>query len=1125
MMSPSTNVPESLSPDPGSAGLTSRIVEMFLHGNLSAMLVILSLIAGAVALLVTPREEEPQIIVPLADVHISVPGASAEEVERQVALRLEKMLYQIDGVEYVYSMSRPHEAVVTVRFYVGEDREDSLVKIYNKIQSNTDAIPPQVAGWVVKPIEVDDVPIVDIALWSDRHDDFALRRVAEEMESRIQSVPNTGRTRIVGGRPRQVRIEFDTQLLAGRQVSPEQLANALRGMNTALPGGSLDANNESLLIEAGDAFANVDEIRRLVVAAPRGNPVYLGDVAEVVDGPTEPLTYTRIGFGPAAAEDEKVPTNLRDRTRDYPAVHIAVAKKKGANAVTVARAVQQRLKDLREDVLPAGVYTRITRNYGETANQKVNELVEGLAVAIVIVIALIALTLGWREGLIIATAVPITFALTLLVNYLAGYTINRVTLFALILALGLVVDDPIVDVENIYRHLRLGRQKPLQAVLTAVNEVRPPIILATLAVIISFVPMFFITGMMGPYMRPMALNVPLAMLMSLVVAFTITPWMTYHVLKGEHKPTPDSGIEEPASGMDAVVRSSLIYRVYRTVLNPFLRNRSARWMLLAIMVVLFGLSGWLAASRRVPLKMLPFDNKNEFQVVVDMPEGTTLETTESVTAELASHLRGVPEVTNVTTFVGTSSPMDFNGMVRHYYLRRGSNVADIRVNLVHKHDRMQQSHALTLRLRNELTQIATRRGANIKLVEMPPGPPVISTITAEVYGQPYHAYEQIIEAAREVRRRLELEPAVVDVDDTIEADQTRLRFVLDKEKASLSDITGEQVAALIRTAIQGSQVSVLKIPDEVNPLPIVLQLPKSRRSHAESIENLYAVGRGGRPVPLAEIGHIEPVTEDKTIYHKNLRRVVYVFAETAGRAPAEAILDIQTDRTEWTGESAAQTASSSVSHSIRPLHERTYLNNGGGVAWSIPAGFEVDWAGEGEWNITIDVMRDLGLAFAAACLGIYVLLVYETESYLMPLILMISIPLTIIGIMPGFWLLNALTAETVGSWQDPVFFTATAMIGMIALSGIAVRNAILLIEFVHRATGAGQSLTEALLASGAVRLRPIFLTAGTAMLAAWPITLDPIFSGLAWALIFGLLVSTLFTLVVIPVVYYMAYNR
>ena len=1106
-----------------SGSLTSRIVEVFLHGNLSAMLIVLSLIAGAVALTVTPREEEPQIIVPIADVHISVPGASAEEVERQVSLRLEKLLYQIDGVEYVYSMSRPHGAVVTVRFFVGEDREDSLVKIYNKLESHVDEIPPQVAGWVVKPIEIDDVPIVNMALYSDRYDDFALRRIAEELESRIQSVPDTGRTQIVGGRPREIRIEFDAQLLAGRHVSMDQLTGSLRAMNVVLPAGTVDVNNASVTVEAGDVFTDAEDLRRLVVAAPDGRPVYLDDVADVMDGPAEATTYTRIGFGPASEDDETVPEAMRDRRQDHPAVHIAVAKKKGTNAVTVARAVAERLETLREEVLPAGVYARITRDYGDTANHKVNELVEGLAVAIVIVIALIALTLGWREGLIIATAVPITFALTLLINYLAGYTINRVTLFALILALGLVVDDPIVDVENIYRHLRFGRQKPLQAVLTAVNEVRPPIILATLAVIISFVPMFFITGMMGPYMRPMALNVPLSMLMSLVVAFTITPWMTYHVLKGVHT---SSGSDRPQASDDddddddVVDKTSGVYRTYRAALLPFLQSRLARWGLLGVMMVLFGLSGWLAAARYVPLKMLPFDNKNEFQIVVDMPEGTTLETTESATAELAAYMRGVPEVTDVTTFVGTSSPMDFNGMVRHYYLRGGANVADIRVNLVGKNERVQQSHALTLRLRNDLTQLAQKWGANIKLVEMPPGPPVIATITAEVYGQPHHTYDQIAEAARRVRARLAVEPAVVDVDDTIEADQEKLRFVLDREKASLSGINSAQVASLISTAIDGSEVSVLKVPDEVNPLPIVLRLPKSRRSYVEQIEGLYAVGRGGRPVPLAEIGHIKTSLHDKTIYHKNLRRVAYVFAETAGRAPAEAILDIQADRV-----AAAEAGAVIDTSSVRPLAERTYLSNGGGVPWSVPDGFEVEWAGEGEWNITVVVLRDLGLAFAAACLGIYVLLVYETKSYFMPLILMISIPLTIIGILPGFWLLNAVVGQTVGTWQDPVLFTATAMIGMIALSGIAVRNAILLIEFVHKATAAGQSLKDALLASGAVRLRPIFLTAGTAMLAAWPITLDPIFSGLAWALIFGLLVSTLFTLVVIPVVYYMAYHE
>jgi multidrug efflux pump subunit AcrB len=595
--------------------------------------------------------------------------------------------------------------------------------------------------------------------------------------------------------------------------------------------------------------------------------------------------------------------------------------------------------------------------------------------------------------------------------------------------------------------------------------------------------------------------------------------MCYVVLKGEHAVTHAGGDNWNEPVETPVDVTSPIYRMYRAGLEPFLTGRTARWGLIGVTVVLFAFSVWLAMSRRVPLKMLPFDNKNEFQVVVDMPEGTTLETTESATAELASYLRGVPEVTDVTTYVGTSSPMDFNGMVRQYYQRKGAHLADIRVNLVHKHERVQRSHGLTLRVRDDLTRIGARWGANLKVVEMPPGPPVIATIVAEIYGQPYHEYDDLTRAAGLVRARLEVEPVVVDVDETAEADQIRLHFALDQEKASLSGVSAADVARLVQTAIEGAEATVLKVPGEVNPLPVVLQLPRSKRSRAEDIEQLYIAGAGGRPIPLGEIGRLKRSIQDKTIYHKNLRRVVYVFAETAGRAPAEAILDIQADRAEWTGAPLVV-----ESAEPRALEERGYLSNGGGIPWAIPDGIEVAWSGEGEWKITIDVFRDLGLAFAAACLGIYVLLVYETRSYLMPLILMISIPLTMIGIMPGFWLLNAVAAEPVGSWENPVFFTATAMIGMIALSGIAVRNAILLIEFVHHGTDAGKPLRQALIESGAVRLRPIFLTAGTAMLAAWPITLDPIFSGLAWALIFGLFVSTVFTLVVIPVVYYMVYG-
>jgi multidrug efflux pump subunit AcrB len=1069
--------------------LVSRVVEVFLRGNLSILLILLTLIAGAVALLVTPREEEPQIVVPLADVMIQVPGASAEEVEQLVATRLERYLYQIDGVEYVYSMSRPGTAIVTVRFYVGEDREESLTKLYSKIAMNTDLAPPNVTGWVVKPIEIDDVPIVNVTLWSEKLNDQALRRLGEQVEVALQSIPKTGRTEVVGGRRRQISVWLDSQRMAAHDVTPLEIARVLRGANVNVDAGSFTRDNRELAIESGPFLRDVHEVGNLVVGVFNQRPVYLRDVAESKDGPEEPQTYTRISFGPAyeAEAEHELP-----RDRDFAAVTVAVAKQKGTNAVEVARQLEEKLEELKRDVIPDGVQVLITRNYGETANDKVNELVGELATAIIIVVAMIALTLGWREALVVATAVPLTFALTLLVNLLAGYTINRVTLFALILSLGLVVDDPIVDVENIFRHFRMQLESPMRAVLTAVNEVRPPIILATLAVIVSFLPLFFITGMMGPYMRPMALNVPVAMLMSMVVAFTVTPWLSYHVLKSVY-----GRQEEPL-----VLERSLTYKIYRAIVSPMIDHRALGWLLILVIVVLFGLSGLLAATGRVPLKMLPFDNKNEFQVVVDMPAGTSLETTEAALADLAATLRTVPEVTEVLTFAGTSSPIDFNGMVRHYYLRRGPNVGDIRLNLVKKEDRQQQSHEILLRLRNELEAIARRRGANIKLVEVPPGPPVFSTLVAEVYGDSHQEYSELMVGAKQVRKLMETEPLVTDVDDTIEADQTKQIFVVDKEKAALDGVTTEAIAATIQLAVAGQMpgarqrqtagTGILHLPRELNPLAILLRLPEAERSSLAGLEQLSVKTARGDLIQIAELGHFEPAQVDKTIYHKNLKRVVYVFGEMAGRPPAEAVLSL-------TGRLKTD-----------PL----------------PEGLRVDWAGEGEWKITLEVFRDLGIAFGAAVLGIYILLVWETQSYAMPLLLMVAIPLTIIGILPGFWLLNLMWNVPVGGYPNPVFFTATAMIGMIALSGIATRNAILLIEFIHAELERGGELRDALIKSGAVRFRPIFLTAGTAMLGAWPITLDPVFSGLAWALIFGLLVSTAFTLIVVPVVYDMLYaNR
>jgi multidrug efflux pump subunit AcrB len=1045
-------------------------------------------------------------------------------VERQISTRLEKLLYQIDGVEYVYSMSLPGRAIVTVRFYVGEDREDSLVKIYNKIESNTDLVPPAVTSWVVKPLEVDDVPIVIATLWSERPreiDDFALRRIAEEVEIELQSVPETNRTWIVGGRPRVVRVELETEALAARQTSPLEVAWALQVSNVRTRAGRFERQDRSMLVDAGDFVGGVDELRQLVVNVVDGSPVFLDDVAQVVDGPAERTGYSWIGFGPADSL-------LASAPELYPAVHVAVAKQRGTNAVRVARRVEEKLAELESTHLADGVHVRITRDYGETANEKVNELMEALAVAVLIVIGLIAFMLGWREGLIVAVAVPITFSMVLLFNYLAGYTINRVTLFALILSLGLVVDDPIVDIENIYRHLRMRLEPALEAVRTAVNEVRPPILLATLAVIVSFVPMLFITGMMGPYMRPMALNVPLAMGMSMIVAFTVTPWLAYRTLRRH--------AQSDSEGAVAAIGESTLYRAYAGLLGRLLASRSRAWMLLGGLLGVFLAVVLLAALRAVPLKMLPFDNKNELQVVVNAPEGTTLERMDSVLRVLASALRDEPEVLDVTLYTGMASPMDFNGMVRHYFLREGPEVGEVRVNLVGKRQREMQSHEILLRLRKELEAIARQQGVRLALVELPPGPPVLSTLVAEVYGDPQVPYSRLREAALSVERRLAREPLVSDVDSTVEADSPRLIFVTDKEKAALSGVATEDVTRTLSLALQGLDAAQLHLPGEVNPLPIRLRVARERRSGVEFLSGLSLKGRPGvakvreaggladAPLPLirlGELGSFQRVPAERAIYHKNLERVAYVYAEPVGRAPAEAIIDVGADLVD----AAALERTPDNDPSPRPLGARSYLSNGGGDPWALPAGTRVVWNGEGEWKITLDVFRDLGLAFAAALVGIYLLLVYQTGSYAMPLILMISIPLTLIGIMPGFWLLSAVGADEVAGYPNPVFFTATAMIGMIALAGIAVRNAILLIEFVHAALAGGLPLRDALLQAGAVRTRAILLTAGTAMLAAVPITLDPIFAGLAWALIFGLSVSTVFTLFVVPVTYDLVYRN
>ena len=1106
MATDSTNGP-TLEPTP----FLTRIVEIFLRGDVAILLVVVSLILGAAALYLTPREEEPQIVVPMADVLVSAPGLSAEEVEKQVTQRLEKMLYQIDGVEYVYSMSAPGQCVITVRFYVGEDREESLVKLYNKVHSNTDQVPPVVESWVVKPVEIDDVPIVIVTLWTDRtelYGDHELRRLAEELQYDLQAIPDTNRVTVVGGRPRRIRVELDPQRLASRQTSALQVARALQVSNVQTRSGSFEQQDRQFVVDAGTFVRDATDLGNTVVNLAGNRPVYLRDVATILDGPAEVENYSWIGFGPAEEGSEKYDGAF------FPAVHISVAKKKGTNAVRVADATHRLMDDISTTHLPDGVHYRITRDYGQTADDKVNELVEALAIAVITVIGLIGLVIGWRPALVVALAIPVCYSLTLFINLLCGYTINRVTMFALILSLGLLVDDPITDVENIARYFAMRILPSRQSVLRAVQEVRPALILSTLAIIVSFLPLVFITGMMGPYMSPMALNVPLTVVVSTVVAFCLTPWLAMVALK--HMNENSSGEEE----FDLTRRP--LYRITRALLGPVLDRRLISLAVLAVIAVLFAGAMVLPALRLTPLKMLPYDNKNEFQIVVDMPEGTTLDRTDAVTRRLAAYLGGVAEVRDYTLFVGNASPMDFNGMVRHYFLRSGPHVADIRVSLVDKDHRQQPSHEILLRIRNALQEIADDANASIKLVEVPPGPPVLATITAEVYGPHDSDYGSVITQARRVAKRLAREPGIVDVDTSAQDDQVRWVFETDKPKAALSGVSTEDIAKTLQLALDGMKATVLHLPEEIDPLWIELRLPRSYRSATDELEELYVRGEAGHMVQVGSLGHFERRLEGQTIFRKNLRRVVFVYGEVAGRAPADAILDMEFDRIEG---SPQQIADARASATPKPVEGRTWFSPGGGDPWGVKPGYAVQWAGEGEWKITLDVFRDLGLAFAAAQILIFMLLMFQTNSRLLPMVMMLAIPLSMIGIMPGFWLLNVLMDHPVGGYHTPVLLTATAMIGMIALSGIVVRNSVVLIDFIHMAIAEGFELREAIIRSVAVRTRPILLTAGTTLLGNWVIVLDPIFSGLAWAIIFGILTSTIFTLVVIPVVYWILYRR
>ena len=1050
-------------------GISGKIAKAFIKSKLTPLIVITSLLLGIFAIIITPREEEPQIVVPMIDVMVSYPGASAKEVEERVTKPMEKFLWEIKGVEYVYSIVKPGLNLTIVRFYVGEDMETSLVKLYNKLMSHYDRIPSGVSLPLVKAKSIDDVPIVTFTLWSSRYNGYELRRVAQEVCEEVKKDKDVSETGVIGGQKRQVRIVLDPARLKAYSSSSFQIIGALQKANFILPSGAFSSGNREYLVETGAFLKNIDEIGALVIGVLDGKPVYLRDVAQIKDGPEEPSNYVFMGLGPEA--EKKGISSAYPKSGQYEAVTLTLSKKKGANASIVADEAIKKIDALKGNLIPSDIEVTTTRNYGETAKEKSNELLEHLFIASLSVIILIALVLGWRESIVVAVAVPVTLSLTLLINYLYGYTLNRVTLFALIFSIGILVDDAIVVVENIHRHFRMHKIDPLTAVL-AVDEVGNPTILATFTVIAALLPMAFVSGLMGPYMRPIPVGASAAMIFSLLIAFIVSPYMSFKALKNV-KP---SGHEEDGK----------LYVFYEKILGPLIDNKKKRAAALAIVLILLGLSLLLIPLKGVKLKMLPFDNKSEVQIIVDMPEGVTLEESAALAREMGEYIKTVPEVTDFQAYTGTAAPYNFNGLVRHYFLRSGSNVVDLQVNFVEKGERKAQSHEIAKRIRPELGKIADKYRASVKVAEIPPGPPVLSTLVAEIYGPDM---KRQIEIAGDVKRIFENTDGVVDVDWYVEDDQKKLTFDIDREKAAQNGITNEAVSQSMRAALGGVSAGLVHLDQEKEPVELYLQMPAEERSNIASLREIFVPSATGNLLPLSELVKVREGIEDKTIYHKNLKRVVYVTGDVAGGAesPVYAIL---TMRDEIEKLKLAEGYELKQYSSVQPWLENTY---------------SMKW--DGEWHITYEVFRDLGIAFAAVLVLIYILVVAWFRNFVTPLIIMAPIPLTLVGILPGHWIFGA-------------FFTATSMIGFIALAGIIVRNSILLIDFVQMEWRDCGGLRNALIKAGAVRFRPIALTAAAVVVGSFVMLFDPIFQGLAIAMMFGAVAATALTLIAVPLLYY-----
>jgi multidrug efflux pump subunit AcrB len=1042
-------------------GVAGRLAATFIHSKLTPLLVIASLALGGFAVLALPREEEPQIIVPMIDVFVELPGASPVEVEQRVTRPMEKLLWEIPGVEYLYSTSSPGQSMVVVRFFVGEDEERALVRLNQKLAANADRIPPNVSPPLVKARSIDDVPIVAVTLWGAAHDDHMLRLLAAQLREAIAEVPDVSEVTLIGGRPREVRVELDPARLAAATVDPLALAQTLSRANarsTAV--GPVDEGTVTRL-ESGTLIDSVAGLRNLTISSERGRAVRLGDVALVVDGDAPPTSYVRFHSRSDGA---------------HPAVTLAIAKRQGANAITVAHHVEAKLDTIRPTLLPSSLNVSITRNYGETAAEKSNELLYHMFLAVISVSVLIALALGRREAAVVLIAIPVTLALTLFAFYVYGYTLNRITLFALIFSIGILVDDAIVVVENIVRHARMRRSElsGLAAVaVRAVDEVGNPTILATLTVVAAILPMAFVGGLMGPYMRPIPIGASAAMLFSMAAAFIVTPWAAVRLLSGGGA----HGHEEEGAAT----------RFYRRAMGQLIANVRLRFFFLSGVAVLLLAAVALVPLKLVTVKMLPFDNKSEFQVVVDLPEGTALERTARVTDALALAVLQDPGVTDVQSYVGLAAPFNFNGLVRHYFLRRGSHLADLQVNLLPKDDRSEQSHEIAKRVRDRLVPIARQYDATIQVTEVPPGPPVLQTLVAEIYGPDHN---RRLELATEVKSVLERTAGVVDVDWYVEVPQNKTALVVDDDRASRAGLAAADVAAAVQMASQGGRVGLLHDPIARDDVPIVLRLP---REHMGSLAALRALRIGRNSVALGEVTREEARHEAPSVYHKNLLPVTYVTGDLAGAAesPVYAILQMNAHISQV---QLPEGYTFDIYNTQQPFDTTKYA-----MKW------------DGEWHITYEVFRDLGLAFAAVLILIYILVVWWFEAFGVPLTIMAAIPFSLVGILPAHAALGA-------------FFTATSMIGFIAGAGIVVRNSIILVDFIELRVREGMPLADAVVDAGAVRFRPMALTAAAVIVGSAVILFDPIFQGLAIALMAGEVASLLLSRVTVPVLYYISHQ-